>query len=75
MLLIIFTTRVLATVKNFVLNAIFPIWPIVNFPIYVSQIFNRVSKYKNSEINKKRKKNEYKCNVVLKENKKKKTLK
>ena len=39
--------KVLATVKNSVVNAVFPIWPIVEFPIHVSQVLNRVSKCKN----------------------------
>ena len=41
--------KVSATVKNYTVNAIFPIWPI-NFPIYVSKILNRVPKCKSSEI-------------------------
>ena len=37
--------KVLATVNNSAVKAVFPIWSIVELPNYVSQVLNRVSKY------------------------------
>ena len=69
--------RVLVTVKHSAVNAVFPLWPIVEFPnLCFPNEYQNVeilkSKFKSEKSNKKKKK---KSNVDLKENKKKKTLK
>ena len=65
--------RVLATIKNCVVNTVFPIWPIVELPnscfpntLYIEyqNVKTLKSKFK-GEISIK---NKHKCNLVLKEN-------
>ena len=72
-LIILRTIRVLATVKNSMVNAVFPIWPMVQlpnlFPKYLTE-YQNVKIGKSKFKSEKSKKNKYKSNVVLKGNKK-----
>ena len=68
-----YATRVLATVKNSVVNKVFPIWLTIELP---NLYFPNTSKCRNSEIkSEKSNKNKHKSNINLKQNKKKKDIK
>ena len=70
--------RVLVTVKNSVVNTVFPIWPIVELPnlcfpntLSIKIEYQNVKIVKSEFKSEKSKKNKHKYNVLLKENKKK----
>ena len=67
-------TRVLATVNNSAVNAVFPIWPMVELPNLFSKYlieYQNVQIVKSKFKNEKSKKNKHKHNIVLKGKKKK----